>query len=132
MKELTPKEEEIMKYFWNNGGLFVKELVQKYPDPKPHFNTISTYVRSLEEKGLLSHESFGTTYKYFPIVSEKEYKNGTLKNIVKKYFDNSYLNVISSFIHSEELTIDEIKKLLEEVEPAKSNVWKRLLNSRNK
>ena len=51
MKELTPKEEEIMQYFWNEGALFVKDLVEKYPDPKPHFNTLSTYVRALEEKG---------------------------------------------------------------------------------
>lgn len=115
MKELTPKEEEIMQYFWSDGALFVKELVEKYPDPKPHFNTLSTYVRALEEKGLLSHESFGTTYRYFPVVSENEYKNGTLKNVVKKYFDNSYLNVVSAFIKSEDISVDEIKKLIEEI-----------------
>lgn len=116
MKELTPKEEEIMLYFWSDGALFVKELVEKYPDPKPHFNTLSTYVRALEEKGLLSHESFGTTYRYFPVVSVSEYKNGTLKNVVKKYFDNSYLNVVSAFIKSEKLSVEEIKKLLEEIQ----------------
>lgn len=118
MKELTPKEEEIMLYFWKDGALFVKELVEKYPNPKPHFNTLSTYVRALEEKGLLSHESFGTTYRYFPVVSENEYKNGTLKNVVKKYFDNSYLNVVSAFIKSEKLSVEEIRKLLEEITTA--------------
>lgn len=118
MKELTPKEEEIMQHFWKDGVLFVKELVEKYPNPKPHFNTISTYVRALEEKGLLSHESFGTTYRYFSVVSENEYKNGTLKNVVKKYFDNSYLNVVSAFIKSEKLSVEEIRKLLEEITTA--------------
>jgi BlaI family transcriptional regulator, penicillinase repressor len=116
MKELTPKEEEIMQMFWKDGALFVKEIVEKYPDPKPHFNTLSTYVRALEEKGLLSHESFGTTYRYFPVISETEYNNGTLKNVVKKYFNNSYLNVVSAFIRSENLSVDEIRKLLDEVE----------------
>ncbi|VBB45643.1 Transcriptional repressor, CopY family [uncultured Paludibacter sp.] len=120
MKELTPKEEEIMRHFWKEDALFVKDLVEKYPDPKPHFNTLSTYVRALEEKGLLSHESFGTTYRYFPLVSEAEYKNRTLKNVVKKYFNNSYLNVVSSFIRSENVSVDEIRKLLDEVEKSES------------
>ena len=85
MNKLTAKEEEVMRYFWDNDALFVKELVEMYPDPKPHINTLSTYVRALEEKGLLSHDTFGTTYRYFAIVSEDEYSDRTLKNVVKKY-----------------------------------------------
>lgn len=116
MKELTIKEEEIMTYFWENGKLFVKQIVEMYDNPKPHFNTISTYVRALEEKRFLSHESFGSSYQYFPIVSKEEYHNRTLKNVVKKYFSNSYLNVVSTFIKSEELSIEQIRKLLDEIE----------------
>ena len=105
-----------MRYFWNEGGLFVKQLVEKYPEPKPHFNTLSTYVRSLEEKGFLSHETFGTTYRYFAIIGEDEYKNRTLKDVVKKYFDNSYLSVVSSLIKEQRLSVEEVRKLLDEVE----------------
>lgn len=116
MKNLTAKEEEVMRYFWYNEALFVKELVEKYPEPKPHINTLSTYVRALEEKGFLSHDTFGSTYRYFAVVSEEEYRNGTLKNVVKKYFQNSYLSVVSSLIKDENLSIDEIRSLLDEVE----------------
>ena len=116
MKELTPKEEEIMQFFWNDGALFVKDLVEKYPDPKPHFNTLSTYVRALEEKGFLSHESFGTTYRYFTVISNEEYNNRTLKNVIAKHFNNSYLNVVNTFIKSEKISVDEIRRLLDEVE----------------
>ena len=116
MKELTSKEEEVMRFFWDEGPLFVKQLVEKYPDPKPHFNTLSTYARMLEEKGFLSHETFGTTYRYFALTSEEEYRNGTLKNVVKKYFDNSYLSVVSSLIKEEDISVDEVRKLLDEVE----------------
>lgn len=116
MKELTAKEEEVMRYFWDKETLFVKQLLEFYPDPKPHFNTISTYVRSLEEKGFLSHESFGSTYRYYCVISEEEYRTGTLKNIVKKYFDNSYLSVVSSLIKEQDLTVTEVRKLLDEVE----------------
>ncbi len=116
MKELTAKEEEVMRYFWDKGALFVKQLLEFYPDPKPHFNTLSTYVRSLEEKGFLSHESFGSTYRYYCVISEEEYRTGTLKNIVKKYFDNSYLSVVSSLIKEQDLTVTEVRRLLDEVE----------------
>ena len=116
MRELTAKEEEVMRYFWDNDALFVKQLVEMYPEPKPHFNTLSTYVRALEDKGFLSHESFGTTYRYFAIITEEEYRNRTLKNVVKKYFDNSYLSVVSSLIKDENISVEEIRKLLDEVE----------------
>ena len=116
VKELTIKEEEVMNLFWEEGPLFVKQLVEKYPDPKPHFNTLSTYVRSLEEKGYLSHDALGSTYRYFPVITEEQYRNGNLKNVVRKYFDNSYLHVVSSLIKEKDITVEEIRKLLEEVE----------------
>jgi len=116
MKELTTREEEVMRYFWDNEALFVKQLVEMYPDPKPHFNTLSTYVRSLEEKGFLSHESFGSTYRYYKVISEEAYRNGTLKNLVKKHFANSYLSVVSSLIKEQDLSVDEVRKMLDEVE----------------
>lgn len=120
MKELTAREEEVMRYFWDDGAQFVKQLLEKYPAPKPHFNTLSTYARMLEEKGFLSHEAFGSTYRYFPIISEEEYRNGTLRSVVKKYFDNSYLSVVSSLIKEQDISVEEIRKLLDEVE--KSNL----------
>jgi len=116
MKELTTREEEVRRYFWENEALFVKQLVEMYPDPKPHFNTLSTYVRSLEEKGFLSHESFGSTYRYYKVISEEAYRNGTLKNLVKKHFANSYLSVVSSLIKEQDLSVDEVRKMLDEVE----------------
>ena len=121
IRELTIKEEEVMQYFWEYGPLFVKQLVEKYPDPKPHFNTLSTYVRSLEEKGYLSHVVFGTTYRYFSIINEEEYRKGNLKSVIKKYFDNSYLSVVSSLIKDENISVDEVRKLLEEVESSNNS-----------
>ena len=120
MKELTAKEEEVMRYFWHEGALFVRQLVEMYPEPKPHFNTLSTYVRMLEDKGFLSHESLGATYRYFPIIDEAQYRNGNLKNVIRKYFDNSYLNVVSTLIKEKDLSVDEVRKLLDEVEKQSS------------
>lgn len=116
MKGLTAKEEELMGHFWEKGPLFVKEMVEFYDEPKPHFNTLSTIVRGLEEKGYLSHRSFGNTYQYFPVVSEEEFRKGTLKKVISKYFNNSYLNVISSLVKEERISVEELKQLIQEVE----------------
>ena len=71
--KLSEKKEVIMNHFWDKGELFVRELRELYPDPKPHFNTLSTQVRELESDGFLDHKTYGPTYQYFPIVTRDEY-----------------------------------------------------------
>lgn len=120
MKKLTVKEEEIMTFFWQNGPLFVREIVELYPDPRPHFNTVSTIVRGLEEKEFLSHTSYGSTFQYYHIIAEEEYKKGALQNVVNKYFKSSYLGLVSTFIEEEKISVDELKNLIEKAEGKKS------------
>lgn len=105
-----------MGYFWTEGPLFVKQLLEFYGEPKPHFNTLSTIVRGLEEKGFLAHNTYGNTYQYYAAVSEADYSRGTLKNVIAKYFNNSYLGVISSLVREEEISVDELRKLIDDVE----------------
>ena len=118
MKTLSAREEEIMGFFWEKGPLFVKEIVGFYDEPRPHFNTLSTFVRALEEKGYLSHRTFGNTYQYYAVVSRDEFKKKTLKSVISKYFNNSYLGVVSSLVKEEEISLDELKELIREVENA--------------
>lgn len=116
MRKLTAKEEELMHFFWEKGALFVKDILQFYAEPRPHFNTLSTIVRGLEEKGFLSHTVYGNTHQYYPVVNKEEYSRGTLKNVIRKYFDNSYLHAVSALVESENLSIEELKKMIAEVE----------------
>lgn len=118
MKGLTAKEEELMGFFWEKGSLFVKEILAFYSEPKPHFNTLSTIVRGLEEKGYLNHQTFGNTYQYYAVVSEENFRKGTLKNVISKYFNNSYLSAVSSLVEEEELSLDDLKRLIQKVEQA--------------
>lgn len=74
-----------MRCFWTRGPLFVRELVALWPEPKPHFNTLSTMVRGLEAKGYVGHKAYGGTYQYYPLVSEEEFSRKTLKGVVSKY-----------------------------------------------
>lgn len=119
MKKLTTKEEEIMNLFWEKGPLFVKELLPFYDDPKPHFNTLSTIVRGLEEKGYLAHKAYGNSYQYYATVSREDFSTGTLKGVISKYFNNSFLNAVSSLVHEENISVDELKELIRQVENGK-------------
>ena len=118
MKTLTAKEEEIMGFFWEKGPLFVKQMLEFYDDPRPHFNTVSTFVRMLEDKGYVSHRVLGNSYQYYAVLSKEDFKKKTLKGVIKKYFDNSYLRVVSSLMKEEEISLDELKELIREVENA--------------
>ncbi|MBN1927477.1 MAG: BlaI/MecI/CopY family transcriptional regulator [Prolixibacteraceae bacterium] len=116
MKRLTKREEEIMTILWNNKALFVKEIIELLPGSPPHYNTISTIVRGLEDKGFTDHEQFGNTYRYFARISKEEYSKGTLKDFISKYFDRSYSSVVSMFVEEQEITTEEIKALIKQVE----------------
>lgn len=115
MKQLTAKEEEVLGYFWANGPLFVRELLDLQDEPKPHYNTLSTIVRTLEEKGYVGYKVFGNTHQYYALISEDEYSKKTLKQIVDKYFDNSYTRVVSTLIEEEALTLDELQELIQQI-----------------
>ena len=121
MEKLTAKEEEIMAYFWEKGAMHVKELIDLFPDPKPHFNTISTIVRSLESKGFLSHNQFGYTYQYFPVVTPEEFGEKRISGMIDKYFENSYMDVVSAFVKRDKIGLEELKRLIEEIETSKTH-----------
>ena len=87
MKRLTAKEEEVMGFFWEKGPLFVKQLLEFYPEPRPHFNTLSTIVRGLEEKGYLAHTAFGNTYQYRAAVSKFLLRGGLFAGKGRGDFD---------------------------------------------
>jgi len=126
MKSLTAKEEELMGFFWEKGPLFVKQILDFYEDPKPHFNTLSTIVRGLEEKGFLTHTTYGNTYQYFAQVSEEDFRKTTLNNVIKKYFDNSFLGAVSSLVKEESISLSDLKQLIAEVEKAHQNQAKKI------
>lgn len=120
MKHLTNREEEIMGFFWEKGPMFVKDLVGLFPKPKPHYNTISTIVRGLEEKGFVGHEQFGNTYRYFAKISRGDFSKSSIRNLVKKYFNASYSSVVSMFVEEEKISAAEIRELIRQAKSRKS------------
>lgn len=116
MNRLTEKEEQIMRMLWSRGPMFVREMLDLYPEPKPHFNTVSTFVRLMEQKGFVGHEAFGNSHRYFALIRESDYSRSALRNVIARYFNNSMKSVVSALVAEEKLTPDELRELINQVE----------------
>ena len=112
MQKLAKREEQIMQVYWDLGKAFIKEVIPNLPEPKPHYNSVATIVKILEEKGFLDHDSVGNVYRYFPIISREDYQKHAMKDIVSQYFDNSYPRMLAFFAKEQNLTEDELQEIL--------------------
>ncbi|CAM3783549.1 MULTISPECIES: BlaI/MecI/CopY family transcriptional regulator [Sphingobacterium] len=111
-KELTKAEEQIMQELWDMERGFVKDIIDRLPEPKPAYNTVSTIVRILETKGFVSHESFGKSHQYLPKISKEEYKKGITGKLLNNYFDNSPKSMLSYFLEENKLDVKELDDIL--------------------
>lgn len=119
MQKLTNKEEEIMHVLWKLEKAFVKDVLNEMDDDKPHYNTLSTIIRNLEEKGYVSHTAYGNTHQYYPVVTKEEYRKGFMNNAIANYFNNSYKSMISFFAKEEKISADELREILDMIEKKK-------------
>lgn len=119
MKKLTRKEEEVMKILWRLKKAFVKDIIEEYDDPKPHYNTISSLVRLLQDKGFVGYNQYGNTYQYFPLLSKEEYRRSFMKQVVNDYFDNSYKSAVAFFVKEKGLSSEELDELIKMIKDEK-------------
>jgi predicted transcriptional regulator len=113
MKELTKAEEQVMQILWDIEKGFVKDLLEKFPEPRPAYNTVSTICRILEKKGFLDHKAYGNSHQYFPLVGREEYTREYLNNFVDSYFGNSIEQLVSFFSRQNKVDIREAEKIIE-------------------
>ena len=119
MQKLTNKEEEIMHILWKLEKAFVKDVLVEMQNEKPHYNTLSTIIRNLEEKGYVNYNAYGKTHQYFPIVSKEAYKKRFMTTAIDNYFNSSYKNVVSFFAKEEKISVDELKEIIALIEKEK-------------
>ena len=115
MKELTKAEEQIMQELWTLEKAFVKEIVDKLPEPKPAYNTVSTIIRILEKKGFVDHYAYGKTHQYFPLVSKMDYTKTYFRNFLNGYFSNSFQEMVSFFAKEDKMSLSQLDELIKEV-----------------
>ncbi|MFB9845072.1 BlaI/MecI/CopY family transcriptional regulator [Mucilaginibacter ginsenosidivorans] len=120
MKELTKAEEQVMQILWQLKEGIVKDMLEKMPEPKPAYNTVSTVVRVLEGKGFIDHKAYGNSHVYFPLISEDDYKKFTFDKMMKNYFSNSYQSLVSFLVNEKNLTLQELEEITKLAEKLKN------------
>jgi predicted transcriptional regulator len=120
LKELTKAEEQIMQILWQLKEGIVKDILEKIPEPKPAYNTVSTVVRVLDGKGFIDHKAYGNSHVYFPLISEDDYKKFTFDKLMSNYFDNSYKSLVSFIADEKDLGLKELDELTELINKLKS------------
>jgi BlaI family penicillinase repressor len=116
MQKLTNKEEEIMHILWNLKKAFVKDVLAEILEDKPHYNTLSTIIRNLEEKGYVSYTAYGNTHQYYPIISKEAYRKEFMNTAIENYFNNSYKNMVSFFAEEQKISAKELREILDLIE----------------
>jgi BlaI family penicillinase repressor len=116
MRELTRAEEQVMQVLWKIKKGFVKEILEYFDEPKPAYNTVSTIVRILQDKGFVNHKAYGRTHEYFPVVSKNEYSKIHLSTFVNDYFSNSFEKMVSFFARENSISVKEMEEIMKIME----------------
>ncbi|MCU0408445.1 MAG: BlaI/MecI/CopY family transcriptional regulator [Bacteroidales bacterium] len=116
MRELTRAEEQVMQVLWRLDRAFVKDILEHFEEPRPAYNTVSTIVRILQDKGFVSHKAYGRTHEYFPLISKDEYSKSHLTNFVNDYFSNSFESMVSFFAKEKRISVKEMEEIMKIME----------------
>ncbi|TBX70097.1 BlaI/MecI/CopY family transcriptional regulator [Flavobacterium silvisoli] len=116
MQKLTNKEEEIMQILWKLKKAFVKDVLAEIKEDQPHYNTLSTIIRNLEDKGFVAHNAYGNTHQYYPIVKMEDYRKRFMNTAIETYFNSSYKNLVSFFAEEEKISAEELREILALIE----------------
>lgn len=114
---LTQRELDILKIFWETGTpLFVREILERHPEPVPHPNTVATQLKILEEKGHVAHETIGGSHRYYPLTRREDVRDRSIRSIIADFFGNSYKSAVSTLVAEEKISIDELREIIDMVE----------------
>lgn len=115
MKPLTKAEEQVMQALWKQEKAFLREIVEAMPNPKPHQNTVATLLKILTEKEFVAVEVMNRHHLYYPLVSKEEYSKRSMKQLVKGYFEGSFSNVVSFLVKENNISLEELERLLKQI-----------------
>ncbi len=119
MEKLTIQEEEVMLWIWQLQPCFVKDILLRYPEPKPPYTTIASIVKNLERKKYVKVKRMGNTYQYTPLIEESDYKKTFMSGVVRNYFENSYKEMVSFFVKDQKISADDLKEIIDMIEKKK-------------
>jgi len=112
IKELTKAEEEVMQILWRLKRAFIKDILERFYEPRPAYSTVSTIIRILQDKGFVNYKVYGRTYQYFPVITKDDYRKSQMSSFVRNYFSNSYQKMVSFFAREDSITVKEMEEIM--------------------
>lgn len=109
--KLSKSEEGLMELIWKYEKVFLKDIIDTYPEPKPASTTIATLLKRMQDKGFVGYTLFGNSRQYYPLVKKADYFSKHVKGIIKNYFGDSALQFASFFTTTSSLTMAELEDL---------------------
>ncbi|MGC4130560.1 MAG: BlaI/MecI/CopY family transcriptional regulator [Bergeyella sp.] len=110
---LTPAEEQLMHLFWKINSFYLKDVMEQHPEPKPHRNTVSTYLKILVDKKFLSIGKEGRIFKYTVAIPFDDYRKFLLNNLTELYFNNSAPEIVKVMLEEKILNTRDLSSLFE-------------------
>lgn len=111
-KELTKVELQLMNVLWDKKTAFVSDILDELPEPKPAYNTVSTFMRILVTKGFVGYTPVGKGHQYHPLVTREAYMDYFLSGVKNTFFKGSFQSMISFFAKKEKLSKKEWEELV--------------------
>ena len=115
IQSLTKAEEQVMQFLWDLKKAFLKDILEVFPEPKPHTNTVSTILKVLKDKNFVDFNVFGRQHEYFPTISKSQYSGKSINQLITNYFGGSYKNAVSFLVDRNEMSIEDLEFLLNEL-----------------
>lgn len=115
--QLSKSEEQLMEYIWQHEEIFMKDLLEMLPEPKPAQTTIATLLKRMQEKGFVGYKTFGNSRQYYPIIKKDDYFSKHVNGMIQNFFGNSALQFASFFTANTNLSateLEDLKKMIDE------------------
>ncbi|HEX6575844.1 MAG TPA: BlaI/MecI/CopY family transcriptional regulator [Gemmatimonadaceae bacterium] len=121
MTELSRRERQIMDFLYAHGRASVGDVMDGISDP-PSYSAVRAMLRTLEEKGHVTHIEDGRAYIYEPRVQKEAARKGALSHLLKTFFDGSTEKAVAALLDlkASQLSHDELERVAQLVDQAKS------------
>jgi predicted transcriptional regulator len=121
MTGLSRRERQIMDFLYQRGRAAVGEVMEGIADP-PSYSAVRAMLRTLEEKGHVTHVEDGRAYIYEPRVRKDAARQGALSHLLKTFFDGSTEKAVAALLDlkGQQLSREELDRVAVLVEHAKS------------
>jgi Predicted transcriptional regulator len=108
---LSKSEEQLMEFIWRGKRVYMKELLEMYPNPKPAYTTVATLLKRMQEKGVISYKLYGNSREYYPLIKKSDYFSNHVSGLIKNFFNNSPLQFASFFTSETNLSSEELEEI---------------------